>query len=148
MALGKYQITRSAKHTDRKSIPGAGLPWTACMNFPRLPLPSFPTREQARSHVHKRSSLELHGLLVSPAQCIFSQEQIQSMSTMFIHLINSKLLCQVVILFCLVISRRFSLKGKTPLIESLFFWFLKNLRQHSFDTWVNRWSDHGLSSSY
>lgn len=99
--------------------------------------PLFPTRSQARSHAHTGSSVELHRLLLSPAQCISSQEQIRSVYSLFIHLTELKPLCQAVLLLCLVTSR-FSLKSKTPLIESLFFWFLKNLRLCSFHKWVNR----------
>lgn len=57
------------------------------MDFPRLPLPSFPTREQARSHAHTREQPGTAQAASEPGECIFSQEQ--SMSTMFIQLIES-----------------------------------------------------------
>lgn len=80
------------------------------MNSSRLPLPSFSHRQagrQARAHTYTRSSLELHSLVVRRAQRVVFQEQIQSMSSMFIHLIESKLVCQAVLFLCLVISRKF-----------------------------------------
>lgn len=76
------------------------------------PLARTPARPHTRTPAHPHSSLELHRLLVNHAQRIFFQEQIQRMSSMFMHLTESKLLCQAVLFLCLVISRRFYLNGK------------------------------------
>lgn len=97
------------------------------MNFPRLPLSSF-------SHTQAGTLTRTHREQLGTAQAagepcsVYLFSRTNPKYVQCVHSpIESKPLCQAVLLLCLVISRRFSLKGKTLLMEILFFWFLKNL---------------------
>lgn len=87
------------------------------MNFPRLPLPSLShTGAGTLTRTHKQ---QLGTVQAAGEPCsVYLFSRANSKCAQYLHSPNeSKPLCQAVLLLCLVISRKFSLKDKTPLIE-------------------------------